>query len=410
MKAIVFHGVGDIRLDRVSEPRIEKPTDAIVRITSSAICGTDLHMIRGTLSGMKSGTILGHEGVGVVEDIGRDVRNLNPGDRVVIPSTIACGYCVYCRVGYYSQCDNANPNGPLAGTAYFGGPQSSGPFHGLQAQYARIPFASTGLVKLPDDVSDEQAILLSDIFPTGYFGATLAEVRPGDTVAVFGCGPVGLFAIHSAFHLGAGRVFAVDRINSRLEAARALGAEVIHFEEEDPVEVIRELTGGVGVDRAIDAVGVDAECAHHGPASKSSRKFRKEFKEELRQIAPETRPKGPNWHPGDGPSQALMWEVKCLAKAGSLGIIGVYPPAVQLFPIGEAMNKNLTLKMGNCNHRKYIPQLLEWVRAGVVDPSRVLTQEQPILSAIEAYKAFDARMAGWIKVMLEPEPVRLRAA
>src|SRR6185312_8866164 len=198
MKAVVFHGVGDIRLDNVPEPRMLAENDAIVRLTASAICGTDLHLVRGTIPGMVPGTILGHEGVGIVEEVGLGVRNFNPGDRVVIPSTIGCGACSYCRAGYFAQCDQANPNGPAAGTAFFGGPKESGPFHGLQAEFARIPFANVGLVKLPGAVTDEQAILLSDIFPTGYFGADLAEIKAGDTVAVFGCGPVGQFAIASA--------------------------------------------------------------------------------------------------------------------------------------------------------------------------------------------------------------------
>ena len=212
MKAVVFHGIGDIRLDDVPEPKIEQPTDAIVSLTASAICGTDLHMVRGTFAGMVPGTILGHEGVGIVEAIGSDVRNLNVGDRVVIASTIACGYCSYCRAGYYAQCDNANPNGPSAGTAFFGGPKETGPFNGLQAEKARIPFANVGLVKLPDEVIDNQAILLSDIFPTGYFGADMADIKPGHTVAVFGCGPVGQFAIASAKLMDAGRILAVDTI------------------------------------------------------------------------------------------------------------------------------------------------------------------------------------------------------
>ena len=198
MKAVVYHDVGDIRLEDVPEPRILAPTDAIVRITASAICGTDLHFVRGTVSGMQPGTILGHEGVGIVEELGADVRNLQVGDRVVIPSTIACGNCSYCRAGYFAQCDGANPNGKEAGTSFYGGPQTTGPFHGLQAEKARIPFANIGLVKLPPEISDDQAILLSDIFPTGYFGAEMAEVGSGDTVAVFGCGPVGQFAIASA--------------------------------------------------------------------------------------------------------------------------------------------------------------------------------------------------------------------
>src|SRR5690606_31494492 len=234
MKAVVFHDIGDIRLDDVPEPKIQQDNDAVVRITASAICGTELHMIRGTLPGMQPGTVLGHEGVGVIEELGPNVRNLRVGDRVVIPSTIACGACSYCRDGYYAQCDTANPNGPQAGTAFFGGPQMTGPFNGLQAEYARVPYANVGLIKLPDEVSDEQAILISDIFPTGYFGAELAEIKNGDTVAVFGCGPVGQFAIASAKLKGAGRVLAVDSIVSRLEMARDQGAEVINFDEEDP--------------------------------------------------------------------------------------------------------------------------------------------------------------------------------
>ena len=249
---------------------IEQPTDAIIRLTASAICGTDLHFVRGTFSGMKPGTILGHEGVGVVEQLGEDVRNFDVGDRVVICSTVACGTCGYCRAGYYAQCDKANPNGPSAGTSFFGGPEATGPVNGLQAERARIPFAATTMVKLPDAVSDDQAILISDIFPTGWFGAILAEVSKGDTVAVFGCGPVGQFAIASAILQGAGRVIAVDKYEDRLAMARRQGAFTVNFEKEDPVATIKRLTGGIGVDRVIDAVGVDAMHAHHGPAAEKA--------------------------------------------------------------------------------------------------------------------------------------------
>ena len=401
MKAVVFHGVGDIRLDEIPEPRIEQPTDAIVRIILSAICGTDLHMVRGTMPGMRKGTVLGHEGVGVVEEVGPEVRNFRPGDRVVVASTIACGACVYCRAGYYAQCDVANPNGPLAGTAFFGGPESSGPFHGLQAEKVRVPFAHVGLVPLPDSVSDDQAILLSDMFPTGYMGAELAEVRPGDTVAVFGCGPVGQFAIASAKMLGAGRVFAVDGVPDRLEAAGHQGAECIDFNQEDPVEAIRRLTRGSGCDRAIDAVGVDAERPRTGPAAEKADAEEGEFKEEIDELAPRTHPDGLNWHPGDAPSLALMWAVDALAKAGTLSIVGVYPPRARDFPIGKAMMKNLTVQMGNCHHRRYIPPLLEKVRAGAVDPLAILPRHVAFGSAIDAYRAFDARKAGWMKVELD---------
>lgn len=403
MKAVVFHDVGDIRLEDVPEPKIEQPGDAIVRITVSAICGTDLHFVRGTFAGMQAGTILGHEAVGVVEAVGPEVRNLSAGDRVVIPSTIACGYCSYCRAGYYSQCDNANPNGPSAGTSFYGGPQPTGPFNGLQAEKARVPFASINLVKLPEQVTDDQAILLSDIFPTGYFGADLAGIKHGHTVAVFGCGPVGQFAIASAKLMGAGRVLAVDNLPDRLEMAKRQGAEVINFDEEDPVKVIMSLTGGIGADCAIDAVGVDAECPHHGPAAKQAAEQAEEFKRELEAVAPVQHPDGPNWHPGQAPSQAQQWAVQALAKAGTLSIIGVYPPADTSSPIGSAMNKNLTIRMGNCNHRKYIPDLIELVRTGAIDPTAIVTRREGMESVIDAYKAFDQRRPGWLKVaLIEP--------
>jgi len=400
MKAVVFHDVGDIRLDEVPEPTIKEPGDAIVRITVSAICGTDLHFVRGTFSNMEKGTILGHEAVGIVEAIGSEVRNLSVGDRVVIPSTIACGYCSYCRSGCYSQCDNANPNGPSAGTAFYGGPKATGPFDGLQAEKARVPFASINLIKLPDSITDDQAILLSDIFPTGYFGADLAGIKHGHTVVVFGCGPVGQFAIASAKLLGAGRVLAVDNLPDRLDMARRQGAEVINFDEEDPVEIIQQLTGGIGADCAIDAVGVDAECPHHGPAAKQAAENAEEFAQEVAAVAPVQHPDGPNWRPGQAPSQAQRWAVEALAKAGTLSIIGVYPPDDTSFPIGSAMNKNLTIRMGNCNHRKYIPDLIELVRTGAVDPTAIITQREHMESVIDAYKAFDLRRPGWLKVEL----------
>ncbi|APR39422.1 zinc-dependent alcohol dehydrogenase [Paraburkholderia sp. SOS3] len=402
MKAVVFHGVGDIRLDTVADPTIEQPTDAIVRITSSAICGTDLHMIRGTMPGMAPGTILGHEAVGIVEEVGRNVRNLARGDRVLVPSTISCGFCSYCRAGYTAQCDTANPNGPLAGTAFYGGPKTTGPFNGLQAQYARTPLAHASLIRLPDNVDDDRAILLSDIFPTGYFGAQLAEVQLGDTVAVFGAGPVGQFAIASAKLMGAGRVIAVDRIASRLEMARQQGAEVVNFDEDDPVQAILELTGGIGVDRVIDAVGVDAVRAEKGAAAQSQKGAQGQFEAERKEIAPEQNPRDGHWQPGSGPSQVLRWAVKAVAKAGTVSIIGVYPEGDRFFPIGEAMNRNLSVKMGNCNHRSITPKLLELVRNDSFDPVSILTQREPIMNAIDAYQAFDAREPGWIKVKLEP--------
>ncbi len=404
MKAVVWHGIGDIRLDDVPDPVLQLPTDAIVRLTSSAICGTDLHFVRGTVSGMKPGTILGHEGVGVVEALGEDVRNFDVGDRVVICSTISCGRCGYCRAGYTAQCDNANPGGPSAGTAFFGGPEAAGAINGLQAEKARIPFAYSTMVKLPEQVSDEQAILISDIFPTAWYGAELAKVGEGDIVVVFGCGPVGQFTIASCRLKNAGRIIAVDQHPDRLAMARRQGAETIDFGREDPVAAIKRLTGD-GADRAIDAVGVDAQHAHDGPAVGSAKENAAAFEAERQRVAPERNARDGNWVPGDAPSQVSRWAVEALAKAGTLSIIGVYPPAASDFPIGQAMNKNLTISMGNCNHRTYVPHLVDLVRMGGIDPTEIISETEPVGSAIEAYEAFDKREPGWLKVQLLPTSV-----
>ncbi|KPF96725.1 alanine acetyltransferase [Rhodopseudomonas sp. AAP120] len=403
MKAVVYHGQGDIRLDDVPEPTIQEPTDAIVRLTASAICGTDLHFVRGSFSGMEPGTILGHEGVGIVEQVGDMVRNFRPGDRVVIGSTIGCGSCSYCRAGYFAQCDNANPNGKRAGTAFFGGPGPTGPWNGLQAEKARIPFAHVTMVKIPDNVTDDQAITISDIFPTGWFGADIADIHEGSTVAVFGCGPVGQFVIASARLMGAGRIIAVDHLPDRLDRAQRQGAEIVDFDKEDPVKTIVAMTGGIGVDRAIDAVGVDAEHAHHGPAASTGTRAGEAIKSVASAVTPDAvKSRKHSYKPGDAPEQALDWAVQALAKAGTLSIIGVYPPTKRTFPIGEAMNKNLTIKMGNCNHRKYIPHLLDLVASGAIDPQQLLTKHEPLGSVIEAYEAFDSRKPGWLKVELKP--------
>jgi threonine dehydrogenase-like Zn-dependent dehydrogenase len=393
MKAVVWNGPGDIALSDVPDPTPRDPGDAVVRLTVSAICGTDLHMIRGTMPGMRPGTVLGHEGVGVVEEVGTGVRAFRPGDRVVIPSTICCGRCSYCRAGYTSQCDAANPNGPLAGTSFFGGPEPTGPFDGLQAQYARIPWADANLVPLPDTVTDEQAIIASDVFPTGYYGAQLAEVSPGDTVAVFGAGPVGQLAIASARHLGATRVIVVDGVADRLEKARRQHVEPVDFTAEDPVEVIRELTGGIGVDRVIDAVGVDA----YGPSDSGDDVEQRT--EELEQVTGG----GPTaWNAGDAPSQAAQWAVQAVAKAGSIGIVGVYPQTAATYPIGEVMNRNLTVKAGNCPHRALMPTMIDLIASGALDAGRAVTKQEGMTGAIEAYETFDRHQPGWTKVVVDP--------
>lgn len=405
MKAVVFHAEGDIRLDEVAEPDIEDDSDAIVRLTTSAICGTDLHFVRGTMPGTQAGTILGHEGVGIVEKVGESVRNFTVGDRVIIPSTIACGYCHYCRLGYFAQCDNANPNGNGT-TAFYGGPKAAGGFNGMQAEKVRVPYANVGLVKIPDEVSDDQAIMLSDIFTTGYFGADLAEVRPGSVVAVFGAGPVGQFAVLSAQLMGASRVLVIDALPDRLAMAKSQGAEVINFEEDHPVAAIMELTGGNGVDHAIDAVGVDSTLPRSGPAEAEVRAEEQRFQRELQSIVDHSGEHEGHWQPGQAPSLVDTWIVQSTAKVGHVGIIGVYPPGFNAFPIGLAMSKNLTIRAGNCNHRKYIPSLLRLIRAGSVDPAKIITKSVPLADAISAYEHFDARDEGWIKVKITPNAHR----
>jgi threonine dehydrogenase-like Zn-dependent dehydrogenase len=402
MKALVFHDIGDIRLDDVKEPKIEDKNDALIRITTSAICGTDLHFVRGTVGPMEKGTILGHEAVGVVEETGKNIRNLNKGDRVIVPSTVACGYCRLCQKGFFAQCEVANPNGPEAGTAFFGGPKNSGPLQGCQSEFVRVPFANHNLVKLPSDVSDDKAILLSDIFPTAYFGTEIANVKAGDVVVVIGCGPVGQFVIASCKLRGASRIFAIDSIQSRLDLAKEQGAECINFNEEDPTEIIKNATNGSLADVVIDAVGVDAECPSHGPAAKEAAQHKHEFEKELNEIAPKTNPSGKNWIPGNGPSQVLRSSVDLVGKCGTISIIGVYAEKSNTFPIGKAMNKNLKIVMGNCHHRAYIPKILQMVQAGLIDPTQILTQKEPITNVIEAYKQFDLRESGWIKVALKP--------
>lgn len=410
MKAVIFHGIGDIRLDEVENPKLEKDTDAIIRLTASSICGTDLHMVRGTMAGMKKGTVLGHEGVGIVEQVGSGVKDIKVGDRVVVCSTIACGECVYCKAKEYSSCDKANPNGVEAGTAFFGGPASTGPFDGLQAEYARIPFADTVLVKLPDGVSDEDALLTSDIFPTGYMAAEIADVREGDIIAVFGCGPVGQMAIASAKLMGASKVIAVDCKPDRLAMAAKQGAVCINYNLEDPVKKLKELSNGYGPDGVIDAVGVDAERPHEGPAEDKSMLHAIEYQIEKRQVAPWTVMMGDQWRQGDAPSQVLIWCIESVRKSGVVSIAGVYPQTAKFLPIGLAMQKSLTIRAANCSHRKYIPKLLQIIQEGRFRPSDVLTKLEGMVNAIECYKHFDKRDAGWLKVELLPVESLRRAA
>lgn len=401
MKALVFKGVGDIALEDINEPVLKDPTDALVKITTTTICGTDLHAIRGTIPGYQKDTVLGHEGVGIVEKVGEAVKNFKVGDRVIIPSTIACGKCDYCSREIYSQCDKANPQGPDAGTPYYGGPSTSGPFEGMQAEKVRVPYADVSLIKVPDELSDEQVILLSDILPTAYMAVEMADPQPDDTVAVFGCGPVGQLVIACLKQMQVKHIFAIDRIPYRLKKAESQGAKTINFDEVDPVETLKTLTNGRGPTKIIDAVGIDAEQPHYGIVGWfTNMAERHEFDREVSKVAPKTNPNNGNWVPGSGPSQVLRWAVQAIAKGGTLSIIGVYTPLLDAFSIGQAMGKNLIIRMGNCNHKKYIPMLLEWVKDGRFNAANFITQRLPFDQVVDAYKHFDKREDGWLKVLL----------
>lgn len=400
MKAVVFKDVGVISLEDVKEPIIQDQSDAIVKITASAICGTDLHFVRGTIPNMRSGTILGHEAVGVVEKIGSDVKRVRVGDRVIIPSTIACGECYFCLRGLTSQCDKANPNGPDAGAAFFGSPINSGSFNGLQAEKARVPFADAMLIQIPDSLSDEQVILLSDILPTSFMAVEYTDPHPDDTIAVFGAGPVGQLAIACLKKAGVKQIYAIDHIDARLAMAAGQGATTINFDKEDPVKALLNATNQRGPDKIIDAVGIDAQQPHSLMRSIKDTFIESRFKEELKEIAPKINPHGGNWIPGDGPSQVLQWALAAISKGGTLSIIGVYTPLLRDFYIGAVMGKNLTVRAGTCNHRYYFPKLLDWVKEGLIDLTPFITHKVPFDQVIEAYKHFDKREDNWIKVML----------
>jgi threonine dehydrogenase-like Zn-dependent dehydrogenase len=293
-----------------------------------------------------------------------------------------------------------NPAGKLGGTVFFGGPTATGDLPGLQAEKARVPYADVGLVPIPDSIVDEDAILLSDILPTAWFATELAEVKDTGHVLIFGCGPVGQLAIACA-RLKGGKVIAVDRLPDRLEKAKSLGAQVINFDEADVGKAVLELTNGDGAAHVIDLVGVDAQHPQHGPATPG---LIDKAKQALGQTlaTPHAHTHGKHWVAGDHPTQVLEWAVQCAAKAGSIAIVGVYPPTINSYPIGTAINKNLTIRMGICNHRRYMDVLIEHILAGRLDPKKILTQHEPMTSVIGAYEAFDKRQPGWMKVELEP--------
>lgn len=388
MKALCWHGANDVRVDNVPDPTIINQRDAIVKITSTAICGSDLHLYNGFIPTIQSGDIMGHEFMGEVVELGSEVKNLKKGDRVVIPFTISCGSCFFCNRDLWSLCDNSNPNAGLAEKIYghspaglFGYSHLTGGYAGGQAEYARVPFADVGPLKIPDGLSDEQVLFLTDIFPTGYMAAENCNIQPGDTVAVWGCGPVGQFAIRSAFMLGADRVIAIDRVPERLQMAAAAKAEIINYEEMDAGEAVTEMTGGRGPDACIDAVGMEA----HGTGLDA---LYDKAKQAVRLES-------------DRPT-ALRQVILACRKGGTVSIPGVYGGFVDKVPLGAAFNKGLTMKMGQTHVHRYLQPLLDRVQKGEIDPSFVITHRMKLDEAPQAYEIFKQKKDNCIKVVLKP--------
>ena len=388
MKATCWQGKKEVRVEDVPEPKILNDRDAIVRVTSTAICGSDLHLYNGFIPGMEKGDILGHEFMGEVVEVGRGVDNLKVGDRVVVPFPIACGHCLACENEMYSLCENSNPNAGLAEKLWghspagvFGYSHLLGGYAGGQAEYARVPFADVGPLKVPEDLTDEQVLFLSDIFPTGYMGAEMCNIKPGDVVAVWGCGPVGQFAIRSAFLLGAERVIGIDRFPYRLQMAREhSGAETINYDETSVLEALREMTGGRGPDACIDAVGMEAHG--HGAVYAYDRAKQAVMAETDRPIA-------------------LREAIMACRNGGTVSVIGVYGGFIDKFPMGSLMNRSITIRSGQCHVHRYMRPLLERIRSGEVDPSFVITHTLSLDEAPQGYDTFlhkeDACMKGVLK-------------
>lgn len=390
MKAVCWHGANDVRVETVPDPKILNPRDAIIKITSTAICGSDLHLYGGYIVSLMPGDILGHEFMGEVVEVGPEVKNLKKGDRVVVPFTISCGNCFFCQRDLWSLCDNSNPNAAMIEKLYghspsglFGYSHLFGGYAGGQAEYARVPFADVGPMKVPDGLTDDQVLFLTDIFPTGYMAAENCNIQPGDTIAVWGCGPVGQFAIRSAYMLGAQRVIAIDRIPERLKMAKEqAGAEVINYEEIDAGEAVKEMTGGRGPDAIIDAVGLEA----HGTGFDG-------FYDQAKQLVRlET----------DRPT-ALRQMIIAAKKGSTVSLAGAYGGFVDKLPMGAAMNKALTFKMGQTHVHRYLRPLLQRIQNGEIDPTFVITHRLPLEEAAHGYDIFKHKKDNCIKVVLKPQ-------
>ena len=389
MKATCWMGKKKVEVQNVPDPQILNQSDCIVKISSTAICGSDLHLYDAMIPFLEPGDVLGHEFMGEVMEVGRNVKNLKVGDRVVVPFPIACGHCNACKAELYSCCENSNPNRAIAEkmmghspAGIFGYTHMLGGYAGGQAEYARVPFADVGPIKVPNGLTDEQVLFLSDIFPTGYMGADMANIKPGDVVAVWGCGPVGQFAIASAYLMGAERVYAIDRFPYRLQMAREkCGAITINYEEVDSVvETLTELTGGRGPDACIDAVGMEAHS--HGIEYAMDR---------TKQALKMTTDRG----------AAIRQAIASCRNGGHVSVIGVYAGFMDMFPIGSLMNRSLTLRTGQCHVQKYMPTLLEKIQNGDIDPSFVITHTMQLSDAAKGYEMFLNKADHCEKVVLK---------
>jgi threonine dehydrogenase-like Zn-dependent dehydrogenase len=391
MKATCWDGRNSVKVEEVPDPKILNERDAIVKITSTAICGSDLHLYDGYVPTMKRGDVLGHEFMGEVVELGKGVGNLKVGDRVVVPFPIACGACNACEAELFSLCENSNPNARLAEKMWgfptagiFGYSHLTGGFAGGQAEYARVPFADVGPMKIDNGLTDDQVLFLTDVFPTGYMGAEYCDIKPGNVIAVWGAGPVGQFAAASAMMLGADRVILIDRFDYRLKIAREniTGCETLNYEDVDSIpEALKELTGGRGPDACIDAVGMEAHF--HGPSYAYDR-----MKQAMRQET--ERP------------IAIREAIMSCRNGGIISIMGVYGGLMDKFPIGALMNRGLTIRTGQCHVHRYLRPLLERIQNGEIDPSFIITHKIPLSEAPRGYEMFKHKRDDCLKVVLTP--------
>ncbi|MEV0237870.1 zinc-dependent alcohol dehydrogenase [Nonomuraea sp. NPDC050786] len=389
MKANCYMGRNTVEVLDVPEPRILNAHDAVVRVTSTAICGSDLHLVDGYVPAVKKGDVLGHEFMGEVVEVGPEVANLRPGDRVVVPFPIACGRCFACAEGLYSICENSNPNAGLAEklmghapAGVFGYSHLLGGFAGGQAEYARVPFADVGPIKIEDDLPDEKVLFLSDILPTGYMAAEMCDIQPGQTIAVWGAGPVGQFAVAAAYMLGAGKVICIDRFPYRLQYARRAGAYTLNYEDVDVLDALRDMTGGRGPDACIDAVGMEAH--HPTPAMYGYDRVKQAVRMET-----------------DRP-YALREAILACRNGGVVAVVGTYGGLLDKFPMGSLMNRSLTLRTGQCHVQRYLRPLLDRIRAGEIDPSFVISHRLPLSAAPHAFELFKNKRDDCNKVVLTP--------